>query len=388
MSLARKLVLAVSVAALAHPVAAAAAERFVPATAGFVIANVRQATPDAGLRELIERWRADPRDASSVALASAFIDRARSLREPMYMGRAEAVLAAAIGRADASASTRRLYAQTLQYRHDFVAAEALLDRVLNADPRDGAARLQRASIRLVRGEFPGARVDCAVLLAGGGATQAAALACLAESLAGSGQLGQARALLARLPGTEGLAPVILAYLLTVRAELHDRAQADEAALADYRAAVALDPGDDSTRAALADALLARGQIAEARRILAVDKPGLALLVRAAACAPSSGRAAVIAQATAWLELERARGDSPHLREAAMLALAEGDAPSALAAAEANFRAQRELPDVRVLARAAQAARNEPARRRLSDWLRQTGFRDAVTETILVGAARS
>ena len=202
--LARKLVLAVSAVALVHPVAAAAAGRFVPNDAAFVVANVKQATPDAGLRELIARWRADPRDPASVALASAFIGRARSLREPMYMGRAEAVLAAAAPRAEASAATRRLYAETLQYRHDFATAEQILDQMLSVDPRDGAARLQRASVRLVRGEFSGARADCARLLGAGGAARAAALACLAESLAGSGQLAQARALLSVLSRPDGV----------------------------------------------------------------------------------------------------------------------------------------------------------------------------------------
>ena len=219
--LARALVLAALAAALVHPAPAAAAERFVPTDAAFVVANVKQAVPDAGLRELIARWRADPGDAAGVALASAFIGHARLLREPMYMGRAEAVLAAVMARPGASASARRLYAETLQYRHDFDAAERLLDRLLTTDPRDGAARLQRASIRLVRGEFSGARADCALLVASGGTAQAAALACLAESLAGTGQLAQARALLAALPRSGGIDAGSMAYLLTVRAELDE-----------------------------------------------------------------------------------------------------------------------------------------------------------------------
>ncbi len=385
---ARALVLAAFAAALVHPASAAAAERFMPADAAFVVANVRQAVPDVELRTLIARWRAQPGDAASVALASAFIDHARSLREPMYMGRAEAVLAAAVARPDASAGARRLYAETLQYRHDFTAAEALLDQLLTADPRDGAARLQRASIRLVRGDFSAARADCARLVAGGGAAQTAALACLAEALAGGGQLPQARALLGAVPRPDGVDATSMAYLLTIRAELNERAQATGAALADYRAALALNPGDDATRASLADALLARGALAEARAALAVPKPGLALLVRAVACAPTSERRGLAAQAAAWLELEKARGDAPHLREAAMLALSRRDATTALRAAEANFRVQRELPDVRVLARAASMAHDEAARRRLGEWLRQTGFRDVVTENILAGAARS
>ena len=186
-----------------------------------MVANVKQATPDAELRGLINRWRDDPRDAASVALGAAFIERARSLREPMYMGRAEALLASAVAQPNSSAASQRLYAETLQFRHQFGAAEARLDRVLVAAPRDASARLQRASVRLVRGDFAGARADCAQLLAGGGADQGVALACLAESLAGSGQMAQAGALLAEFPD-RGTVPAARAYVLTVRAELFER----------------------------------------------------------------------------------------------------------------------------------------------------------------------
>jgi hypothetical protein len=58
----------------------------------------------------------------------------------------------------------------------------------------------------------------------------------------------------------------------------------------------------------------------------------------------------------------------------------------LTAARANFETQRELPDVRILARAAMASRDEDARRALRAWLDSTGFDDATTERILAGSA--
>jgi hypothetical protein len=367
-------------AAAALP-AAAASDRFVPSDPHFVVANVRETTPDAELRTLIERWRTAPADAASVALARAFLDRAHSLREPMYIGRAESVLTVAARRPDASADTRRLWAETLQYRHEFAPAEQLLDDILRRAPQDAAARIQRASVRLVRGDFIGARADCAQLVASG-AGGAVALACLAESLAGSGRLEPARALLAAyaLPTAEPAAA--RAYFLTVRAELAERARAPDAAVEDYAAALELMPRDDSIRASLADALIARGDVAAADVLLRIERPSLALLVRHAACTQGAERARLHARASGWLELEAARGDALHYREAAMLALAHGDAAAALAAAEKNFVMQKELPDVRVLARAAVAAGDEAARTRLAAWLRATGFVDAVTAEIL------
>jgi tetratricopeptide (TPR) repeat protein len=368
---------------------AAASDRFVPADPHFVVANVRQAVPDARLRGLIADWRADPGDATAATLASAFLERAHTLREPMYVGRAEAVLAPLEKRAGASADIHRLYARTLQFRHDFAAAEVRLDAILENTPYDIAARTQRASVRLVRGDFGGARADCARLL-GGGANQMIALACLAEALAGSGQLDRAQALFAAYPlDPRALdpagAPGTRAYFLTVRGEIHERAQQLDRAIVDYGAALELAPADDSVRAALADALIAHGESRDADELLSVDRPSLALLVRRAACLQGAEFQRVSAQATAMLELESARGDAVHAREAALLAMAKGDVAGALAAARINFNTQKEVVDVRLLARAARESRDSSALRQLADWLHATGFRDAVTEKILGSA---
>ncbi len=387
---ARVLAVLVMTWAVAGQVAAASAtaRRFVPADPHFVVANVRKDVPDAELAALISTWRADPTaDAASVALGAAFLDRARRLRQPMYMGRAEAVLGAAAVRRGASAATLRLYAQTLQYRHDFLAAESLLGRVLDTAPHDSAARVQRAALRLVRGDFTGARADCASSLAANGAEQAIALACMAQVQAASGRLAEAQSLMGAFPAPPAKDAALRAYWLAVRGELHERSRALDRAIADYGAALALAPENDSIRASLADALIARGEHHDAAELLAVERPGLALLVRRLCCVRVTERGALRAEAAAMLELERQRGDASHQREAALLALDSGDTARALAEAEANFQSQRELTDVRLLARAAVAARDAAALGRLGQWLRETGYRDAVTEDILAGAAR-
>ena len=178
---------------------AAAADRFVPTDSGFVVANVQQAQPDEQLLVLLLAWRANPTTTESVALATAYIERARSLREPAFFGRAEAVLAPLALKADANGSLRRLYAEVLQYRHDFAGAENLLDALLRETPHDLEARLLRASVRLVRGEFAGARADCAQLAVAAGSGATLGFACLAEALAGEGNLGRALALLDSAP---------------------------------------------------------------------------------------------------------------------------------------------------------------------------------------------
>jgi hypothetical protein len=71
----------------------------------------------------------------------------------------------------------------------------------------------------------------------------------------------------------------------------------------------------------------------------------------------------------------------------MLALDAGQVGVALVAARANFVTQRELPDVRVLARAAVRARDADSLRMLRAWLDTTGFTDATTESVLAGVDR-
>jgi tetratricopeptide (TPR) repeat protein len=364
---------------------AAATDRFVPRDPGFVVADVARLAPDARLRPLLDAWHADrragvPAIASGTALADAFVARARERREPAWFGRAEGVLAPLAKLPGAGAAIRRRYADVLQFRHEFAAAEWLLDDVLAQDPRDESARTLRASVRLVRGDFAGARPDCAQLAVGGEPT--IGIACLAEALAGGGDLERARGLLATTT------PAIrdAGYFIAMRAELAERAGELERAIADYRVALGAAPTDDSIRAALADALATRGDAAAAFAVLEVERPSLALRVRQAIHAPRERRAAFEALAREWLALEAARGDAMHLREAAMLSLASGDARGALEAATRNFATQRELADVRVYARAAVAARDSDARVRVHAWLAQTGFRDVATERILARAA--
>lgn len=368
--------------AAAAQLAAAATDRFIPADPGFVVASLDRA-PDPGLHALVVAWRAEPAGDAATALATALLERARTLREPNYVGRAESVLAPLTEHG--TAAQRRLHAETLQFRHAFTRAESLLDAVLSEDPRDSAARTQRASIRLVRGDFPGARADCARLVAAADSSAAIGVACLAEALAGTGDMERGRVLLATFP-IDRADLRARAYLLTVRAELAERASDSVAAIADYRAALALDPHSDPIRAALADALLARGEREAARRVLDIERPSLALLLRQALAANGSERATLDARVRDWLGLERARGDATHHREAALLALAAGRSAEALAAARANFEIQRELPDVRVLAGAAVAARDAGAQRALRAWLDSTGFDDAVSERILAGSS--
>jgi tetratricopeptide (TPR) repeat protein len=365
---------------------AAASDRFVPGDGSFVVAKVEASRRDAELERLLGAWRASKGAAESTALAGAYLARARSTREPTWFGRAEAVLQPLVDSGAAPAEARKLFAELLQVRHDFIRAEAILDELIEASPRDETVRLARASIRLVRGNFAGARTDCAQV-AFGSRGSVAGLACLAQALAGNGELERARAMLdveLEHPHDDSRET---AYLLAVRAELRERQGDFNGATVDYTRSLELAP-EDTTRGSLADLLSAQGESDAARALLDVERLPLALLVRRVPLESGAAREVFVARARGWLELEIARGDSPHWREAAMLGLAQpGAAREALAAARRNFTVQRELADIRLFARAAVAAADAQACAELERWLQAHAYHDIVVTGILARAPR-
>src|SRR6478735_11542795 len=93
--------------------AAAANDRFVPASPQFIVGDVRRSVPDEELRRQVAAWRRDPAGDAATALAVAYFERARRLREPAFVGRAEAVLAPMVEKRIASDAQRRWYAEAL-----------------------------------------------------------------------------------------------------------------------------------------------------------------------------------------------------------------------------------------------------------------------------------
>src|SRR6202043_1409466 len=184
--------------------------------------------------------------------AGELLEQARLSAQPQLYGRAESVLAPWIARPTVPAPLLILEANILQQRHEFAAAIELIDRAIAQDPRSGQARLMRANVHIVTGDYVQARPDCAWLLGSG--EQWTGSVCIAQVLGSTGQLERARALLERLmagdaAGQSGQGPSaeILAWTLSVRADLAQRAGALPEAEDLLTRAVALAPASDYTR---------------------------------------------------------------------------------------------------------------------------------------------
>jgi len=381
---------ALAVPATAKASTAGGAAPFRPTDPEFVVAELPGGSRARdGFDRQLQLSRSDPQLAAQ--LAAALLEQARISAQPQLYGRAESVLAPWIARPTVPAPLLILEANILQQRHEFAAAIDLLDRAIAQDPRSGQAHLMRANVRIVTGDYERARPDCAWLLGSG--EQWTGSVCIAQVLGSTGQLARARALLERLAAGDAVGPAaeVLAWALSVRADLAQRAGALPEAQDLLTRALALAPASDYTRLALADVLIARDRLAEAVKVLATARASVGVLLRRA-IVQSRTHAGYTPESLAALEERLAvsaqRGERTHLREETRLALefpgadAAIDRQAVLALARDNFNVQRETEDIRLFARAAAITRDPAALATLEEWLRRSHYEDIVVDELL------
>jgi len=370
-------------AALLPALALAAPHR--PASDAQVLERVPARATDPRSREieaLRAAWQRRPDDrALAVKVARRWYDEALAQGDPRFVGHAQAALAPWWNETTPPLDVRVQRAKLLQYGHRFDEALADLEAVVAADPADPEAWAGIAGIRMVRGDYAGARRACVAatpmttpLLATGCTAYADALAGQADAAAQA--IAQA---LAAAPADTGIDERL--WVLTRQAEIEELRGNAAAAEAAYRAAIALGEPDVYLQAAYADFLLDHGRAADALALLNAGKSDArdaaradVLLLRLALAAKATGdrRAAAWTQdLSARFDAARARGDTTHEKEESRFALAlRGDARRALALARSDYAVQREVADARVLLEAALAARDKAAAQPVLQWMRQ------------------
>lgn len=342
-------------------------------------------------------------DVSAALLqARAAIDQARRSGDPRDWGHAQAVLAPWWTQPEPPAPVQLLRATIRQAQHDFAAALADLDTLLDpgraaaALPVRAQAELTRAALHQVQGRYAEARQGCERLASKayavlGEGVALPAQACLAEldHLQGQRTARQADRVLSRL------GPADDPWLALLRAELAQRAGHRPEADALFRQATAGRAPSLYALAAHADWLLEQGRAGEVARLLAGYEDADALLLRLAIArhgmvqpgTPARGHDITTLQAR--FDAALARGDRGHAREQARFALdLLGDAPQALALALANWAWQREPADALLLLRAADAAGQPQAADPLRQWARAQGFADARWSRVGSAATRN
>jgi len=374
-------------ALLALPAQAPAAPR-TPARDSDVLAAVPARASDPRARELVAlqaAWRANPQDVdTSVRLARRYFDEVAAEGDPRYVGYAQAALQPWWDQPDPPVPVRVLRAMLVQFDHRFDLALADLAAAVQAEPGNGLAWSWRTAIQMVRADYAGARESCRRMAAL--TTPLVAAACAAQVDAVTGRAGPAAAALrAALAAQPDASPEERLWSLTRLAETEERLGRPEPAEAAFRDALAVGVPDVYVQAAYADFLLDRNRPADVLALLKDGERADVLLLRLAlaARAAQDPRAARYAtELAARFDAAKRRGDTTHQKEESRFVLAlQGDVPRALALARANWAAQREPADARILLEAALAARDAAAAAPVLEWMATHGVQSVALQSL-------
>ena len=212
---------------------------------------------------------------SATRQAEQYAQLARRSGDARYFGRAQALVAPWIDKSDPSPRLLVVAADLAQQRHEFTRSRQLLDRSLAAEPRNAGARLMRANLGLLAGDFDAARADCLTVMQ---SDAVPGTICLASALTGPGSLERARGLLESLDRPAHASAAISHWQLMTQADLALRAGDDVAAGQYFERALAVDPAHEETRVQLAATLIARGDAARALELVKGADMSAALLV--------------------------------------------------------------------------------------------------------------
>ncbi len=328
----------------------------------------------AALRAAMADQRAAPDDlASAQAAARVLIDEGRNRGDSRLVGAAVGVLRPFL--ADPTADTLYLAATARQYQHDFKGALALLDQALALSPADINARLSRATILTVRGDYAAARDDCTRITDLQRPDVGFLCHATTEILTANGP-GYANRLQVILDQPDLLAPGLRGWAMGLIGEvaLHqgDTAQAK----ARFQAVFADNPLAQREALLLADILLQDGQAQAALDLLAASPETDGVLIRRVLALRTLGDSKA-ADLTATLDkrfaLNLDLGLTAHAREETMYFLTiAADPAQALARAKVNWDLQHEIEDAMLLMQAAEAAGQPQAAQPVRDWMAQIG----------------
>jgi tetratricopeptide (TPR) repeat protein len=355
------------------------AQAFLPRSDAQVLERLPLASDAANrrLRELRNALGGGPKTlASAVELAQAYIDLGRQEADPRYYGYAQGALAPWWAEAHPPPEVLLPRALILQHRHEFDAALRDLDALLRQRPDYAQAWLARAVILQVRARYAEARDSCLPLAEMNDPLPAAI--CLAQAVSLLGQAEKSYAFLQEAMGDAADAPPAQKqWGLGVLAEMAARLGKVEDASRWFAQALALGRAEAYLLGAYADFLLDQERPAEVVALLQDQTRIDSLLLRLALAKQKLGSpdlAEVAESVRARFAAGRMRGESLHQGDEARFTLyLLGQPQAALRLAQANWAAQREPKDARILLEAAVAARDAEAARPVLELLAKTGM---------------
>ena len=354
------------------------AKPYVPTSDNLILERLPYKASDASQREvrrLSQALRAAPDNVELAAdLARRHIEQGRATSDPRFFGYARAALSHWWAMNDAPIEILVLRATLHQNQHRFDQALVDLDRVLQRAPNNGQARLTKAVVLQVRGEFDAALKECRALSRL--ADPVVVATCIAAVQSLNGELKSSYQRLTRMAEQlESQSPALRAWVLSYLADMAARLGKWDAAESYYRSALAADPSDAFLLAAYADLLLDRQRPREVIALLKGQERADGLLLRLALAQRA-------ASDQTWHESRdklaarfaaaKLRNDRVHLREEARFTLHLLDQPeAALALAQENWTIQKEPADARLVLDASRSAKIPNAAVQVREWLAKT-----------------
>jgi tetratricopeptide (TPR) repeat protein len=267
-------------------------------------------------------------------------------------------------------------AQARQHVHDFAAALEELDRVLASDPRNLQARLTRAAIHQVQGEYESAAADCRSLALL--ATPLMTIDCLSRAVSHQGKAqvayDQLRAARDRSPQID---PLQRREVEVTLADIANRLGRIDAARQHYESALEVPEPDSYTLVTYSDFLLEQRDYRAVLALAGKFASRRELLLPAAI----ASREANTPDRYEREELTRQRYEqrdtstAPTRDYARFLLDIADDAPAALGAALTNWQTQREPADALIVLRAAVAANRPEAAAPIREFVERRGLED-------------
>ena len=358
------------------------AKPFIPASDKQILERLPYRAGDPAqreLRKLNETLRASPNDAALAAdVARRYIEQGRATSDPRFFGYARAALGIWWNDADAPTEILVLRATLHQNQHRFDLALADLNRVLSRDPRQGQARLTKAVVLQVRGEFDGAARECRALASIAEPIVTATCAAAVQSLNGDLKAAYGRLSLTSKQFADQ-SPALRGWVLSYLADMAARLGDGKAAQQYFVEALNAEPDDPFLLAAYADLLLDQHRAKEAAALLKGRERADGLLLRLALAQRAAGDAAWTTSRDALaarFAAAQLRKDRVHLREEARFTLHLLDQPAAaLELAIENWAIQKEPADARLVLDAARAAKQPQMAKDVSTWLAMGRLQD-------------